>query len=117
MDLSTIFVLLGACLVVALLSIRLHNVEVRVRRAINHLDTRNARSVTLAKMAYVEASLTELTDAYDALLTSHKKLRSRIGMRAVRQGKIDAAEAMPDSQTDPAGYKKAMRLKLRSTTT
>ena len=38
-----------------------------------------------AKMAEIDTSLTELTDAYDALLKSHKKLRSRIGMRENRQ--------------------------------
>lgn len=111
-ELFTILALFAGCIVVALLSIRQYNVEARCRNAIHRMETRNARSVTLAKMAHVEASLTELTDAYDALLTSHKKLRSRIGMRHVRENRENA---VPDSQTDPAGYKKAMRLKLHST--
>jgi len=36
-------------------------------------------------MAAVEATMTDLTDSYDGLLASHKKLRSRIGMRATRE--------------------------------
>ena len=111
-ELLTISVIFALCFVAVLMSIRLANVEKRVDAAIETLRTRNARSVSLAKMAYVETSLSELTDAYDALLQSHKKLRSRIGMRAVRESKIKAAEAIPDPQTDPAGYKKAMRNKI-----
>lgn len=72
----------------------------------------NKRSLSLKKMAEVEATLSELTDAYDALLTSHKKLRSRIGMRANRELKKDSE--IPDASTDPAGYKKVMRLKLQN---
>lgn len=111
-DLLTVSIIFGLCFLAALMSIRLFNVEQQVREAIRTLNERNSRSVSLAKMAHVEASLSELTDAYDALLSSHKKLRSRIGMRAVRAGKEAAANALPDPQQDPAGYKKAMRLKL-----
>ena len=111
-ELSTIVVLLFSVIVVALLSLRQYNLEVRVRNALRRLEHNNSRSVSLAKMAYVEASLSELTDAYDALLSSHKKLRSRIGMRAVREGAEAARQAIPDPKDDPAGYKKAMRLKL-----
>jgi len=76
----------------------------------HYIQTQNKRSLSLKKMAEVEATLSELTDAYDALLTSHKKLRSRIGMRANRQDKKE--NEIPDSKTDPAAYKRAMRLKL-----
>jgi hypothetical protein len=111
-ELSTILMLLAVCLIVALLSIRQYNVEVRVRNAVRRLETQNARSLTLAKMAHVEAALTELTDAYDALLDSHKKLRARIGMRKVRADRKENGSDVPDSTVDPAGYKRAMRLKL-----
>lgn len=80
--------------------------------AANYVASQNKRSLSLKKMAEVEATLSELTDAYDALLTSHKKLRSRIGMRANRQEKKD--NEIPDPTKDPAGYKKAMRLKLNA---
>ena len=42
-----------------------------------------------AEIAKLSAELTELTDAYHALLASHKKLRSRIGMRENRKRKLD----------------------------
>lgn len=102
-----------ALIVVALLSLRLRNVENQVSQALIHLAANNKRSIGLKKMAEVEASLTELTDAYDALLTSHKKLRSRIGMRANRDAKQqDKQNEIPDPRDDPAGYKREMRLKL-----
>lgn len=74
------------------------------------IKLQNKRSVTLAKLAEIEAQMTDLTDAYDAILASHKKLRARIGMRAVRAEKENA---VPDAATDPAGYKRAMRLQLQ----
>ena len=45
----------------------------------------NSKSVTLKRMAEVESTLTDLTDSYNSLLTAHKKLRSRIGMRESRR--------------------------------
>lgn len=76
------------------------------------IKLQNKRSLSLSKLAEIETQLTELTDAYDALLASHKKLRSRIGMRAHRAGKGTTDGGIPDSRDDPAGYKRAMRLKL-----
>lgn len=55
------------------------------RRACQYTQEANEESVSLAKLASLECTMTELTDSYDALLTSHKKLRSRIGMREHRQ--------------------------------
>lgn len=72
----------------------------------------NKRSLTLGKIAEIETQLTELTDAYGALLDSHKKLRSRIGMRANRAAKDAESGGIPDPKVDPAGYKRVMRLKL-----
>lgn len=43
-----------------------------------------ATNVTRKWRAEVEAELTDLRDAYTALLENHKKLRSRVGMRAKR---------------------------------
>jgi len=86
--------------------------EKYVESCMNYVREENKRAVSLRKMAEVEATLTELTDAYDALLTSQKKLRSRIGMRANREKKRD--DAVPDPQKDPAGYKAAMRIKLQN---
>ena len=78
------------------------------------IKLQNKRSLTLSKLAEIETELTELKDAYDSLLTSHKKLRSRIGMRENRAAKGSSESQIPDSTTDPAGFKRAMRLKLQN---
>ena len=109
-ELSTILVIFLCLVVVALLSLRVRNLEAAVFHALETLKTSNSRAISLKKMAEVEATLSELLDAYDALLASHKKLRSRIGMRAVREQRSE----IPDAQADPAGYKRAMRLKLQN---
>jgi hypothetical protein len=114
-DLSTIlivfigFVTFFACL---FMFARLIRTEKYVDSCMSYVNEQNKRSLSLKKMAEVETSLTELTDSYDALLTSHKKLRSRIGMREHRAPEADREGAIPDSQRDPSGYKRAMRLKL-----
>lgn len=85
------------------------------RDAVMTVLNQNKRAVSLRRMAEVEATLTDLADSYDALLKAHKTLRSRIGMRHVRDQKIaNGIETIPDSTADPAGYKRAMRLRLRS---
>lgn len=76
------------------------------------IKLQNKRSVSLSKLAEIEASLSELLDAYDALLASHKKLRARIGMRHNRAAQRESESDIPDPKTDPAGYKRVMRLKL-----
>ncbi len=43
------------------------------------------------RIAELSSQMTELTDSYDALLKSHKKLRSRITMRDNRQKGLDAS--------------------------
>lgn len=53
--------------------------------ALNFAKSDKYDPVGLARIAEIEASLTELSDSYAALLKSHKRLRSRIGMRAVRE--------------------------------
>lgn len=81
------------------------------------METRNARSVSLKKMAEVEIALTELTDSYDALLKSHKKLRSRIGMRANRQVKSEPNgfdnDAPPADDAGKAAYKAKFRAEMK----
>ena len=62
------------------------------------------------QIAELSAEITELTDAYAALLKSHKKLRSRITMRENRAKRVD-----PDPDTDLSSEtdKKALRLAAR----
>lgn len=106
-ELSTIFVL--AALALSLIALYISIAAVRFVRY------NSSESLSLSKMAKVEASLTELTDSYDALLTSHKKLRSRIGMRKHR-GNGEAKDDEPDSRTDPAAWKRWARLQLHQGT-
>lgn len=60
-----------------------------------------------AKIAELDASITELTDAYDALLKSHKKLRSRLTMRANRQDAGNGVDLSNETE------KKRLRLQCR----
>jgi len=82
--------------------------------ALSWLFMRRARknAVRPRVIAELASSLTELQDAYEALLASHKKLRSRISMRDLREKRSNGSD-MPDSTTDPAGWKRQMRLQLR----
>lgn len=120
-DLSTISVLLLA-VSLAFFAIALW-ISVRAYRysgaAWQYVQNMNAESQSLAEIARISADLTELHDAYSALLSSHKKLRSRVGMREVRERRKNGADAptdgdLPDPRVDPEGWKRAMRLRLRS---
>jgi len=71
----------------------------------------NAESLSLKRVTDLEASLTELTDSYEAVRVSLRKLRARITMRENRE--TPANGELPDPRSDPDGYKRAMRLKLR----
>lgn len=62
----------------------------------------NKASVTLKRQTELETQLTELTDSYDALLKSHRKLRSRIGMRRNREKGRDSDDDALESVTDKA---------------
>ena len=67
------------------------------------------------RLTEIECELTELTDSLVAIHASMKKLRARVGMRENRAKKNDEQDGVPDPVADPGGYKRAMRLKLRST--
>lgn len=69
--------------------------------------------VSVKQLTEIETTLTEHDDSLRALHASLKKLRSRAGMREYR-ARENGADAVPDPTTDPAGYKRAMRLKLKS---
>lgn len=87
-----------------------------VRDAVEHIEMQNKRSVTLSKLAEIETTLTELTDSYAALLTSHKKLRSRIGMREHRDktGK-EVVDTLPTTEAERLAYKARLRDRAKST--
>ena len=73
----------------------------------------NKASVSLKKMTALEIEMTEITDSVGSLHTSLHKLRSRVGMRelAARKAK-EQSDELPDSKTDPEGWKREMRKRL-----
>ena len=73
----------------------------------------NTASKSLAKLTKIEAELTEHADSIASLHQTLHKLRSRVGMRELRQReKTQDIAAEPDARTDPAGWKQHMRVKL-----
>lgn len=92
-----------------------------IGECISWVQKENKRAVSLRRIAELESTLTELTDSYEHLLASHKKLRSRIGMRAHRaksdqaENGIDLNGPAPLDESQKAAYKQALRHKLRAT--
>lgn len=78
-----------------------------------YVQQANKRSVTLKRVAELETQLTELYDAYHALLSSHKKLRSRIGMREHREKKKTPQNGAQMDDSDRAVLKEQLRDQLR----
>ena len=66
------------------------------RDSVNYVLSQNKNAVTLRKMADIETAVTDLTDAYDSLITQHKRLRARIGMRENRAAKQNPVESTDD---------------------
>jgi len=79
------------------------------RRAAEYVAVSNKRSVTLRQLSDIQAELTDQADAVAALHENHKKLRSRIGMRHLREQRKDD---VPDPTADPQGFKHEMRKRL-----
>ena len=100
---------LGLAIFACILSIVSYVAAVRIARLV---ATELTESGLLAKIARLEASVTDLHDSYEALLDSHKKLRSRIGMRKVREARGKASADVPDAENDPEAWKAAMRQRL-----
>jgi hypothetical protein len=84
------------------------------RRAVAWAKFHNSRNLSLKRLTEIETEMTELSDSVASLHGSLKKLRSRAGMRELRAGQTNGQGAIPDAATDPTGYKRAMRLKLKS---
>lgn len=68
----------------------------------------------LSELAKLSSEMTELTDAYDSLLHSHRKLRSRVGMREVRAKRKNGADEpsespVPGSDDEKAALKRKLR--------
>lgn len=81
----------------------------RVQAAAQFVEAENEASKTLSELARLSAEVTELGDAYVALMEAHRKLRSRIGMRELRARGQD--NKLPDT-TDPGATKRELRAEL-----
>lgn len=81
-------------------------------RVVKWVRNNNKASVSLKRMSKLEAEMTDIVDSVASIHESLRKLRSRVGMRKVRADRENAADVIPDSKTDPAGYKRHMRLQL-----
>lgn len=80
------------------------------KAAVEHCIREQSESKALAELAKLSSEVTGLADAYAALMESHRKLRSRIGMRDLRKRRDD--DDLPDSSSDPAAYKRELRSQL-----
>lgn len=72
------------------------------------------------QIAELEIANSDLASAFDALKSSHRKLAARVGMRDKRERDRLANDGsgngmpkgMPDPNTDPDAWKRAMRAKI-----
>ena len=81
--------------------------------AVRFAQKHNKSSVTLHELTKLQTELTEHSDSIIALHASLAKLRARIGMRKVRED-ANKGDGLPDSITDPEGWKAAMRLRIHN---
>ena len=88
-----------------------YRAAIHAQECASWMEKNNKAAVSLKKIAELEIAVTEQTDAIAAYGESLKKLRSRVGMRKVREERSNGSD-MPDPATDPDGWKRAMRLKL-----
>lgn len=117
-ELSTILALFGgfSLMISAILFYIVRAYGQRVSAAIHYLHTQNKNAVSLRRIAEMETTLTELSDSYDALLKSNRKLGARLRMRANRQNGREEPELpgnVPAEETERAAYKAKLREKLR----
>lgn len=93
----------------------MHKLGVYCREAVEWVQLQNKNAVSLRRMAEVESTLTDLTEAYSTLLEGHKKLRSRIGMRELRDRKENEADLAPGAaDSDRLAFKNQLRLAAKS---
>lgn len=78
------------------------------------IDKNNLDALSDSKIADLERSLTELWDSHSSLLASHKRLRSKYGMRDLRERRKNGedGEQEPDLFSDD-DRKAALKRKLR----
>ena len=107
--LSTIFPYVAILVSIGALGVSFVGMQFALR---NKRDEREYRNILLA--------LTELEDLHEALAASHKRLRSRVGMRELRERRkngdnppnIDAGDPEGRTVNDPDEWKRRKRIEL-----
>jgi len=112
--LSTVFLYGGLFLVWILPFIVAIQARNMAAHALQRSSERLARNIQLNKLTDIQTEITEHADSIESLHTSLKKLRSRVGMRALRDRNAKKDDDIPDHLRDPEGYKREMRKKLRA---
>lgn len=115
--LSTILPLIALGVAGLALGIALFSLGDGRKRAVavaNYVTKHNKASVSLKRMTDLEVQMTEISDSVTALHESLRKLRARITMRQHRAEPKNTADGIPDSKTDPDGWKRAMRIQLHN---
>jgi hypothetical protein len=82
--------------------------------AFKYAQEHSAEEVSRKALASLHAELSDLTESYDQLLQSHKKLRARIGMREVRARRQEENGLDDDIDISTTRDKDALRLALKS---
>ena len=82
------------------------------RAAVEYVEKQNKNAVSLRKLTELEVGVTDLWDSHATLLKSHKTLRSRIGMRELREQRENGQDV--DSQGEPLTAKQKLRLRAKA---
>jgi len=85
---------------------------------VDWVNENNLEALSSSKIAECERSLTELWDSHQSLLASHKRLRSKYGMRDLRErkknGQDEETEEMFPDDDKKAAYKAKLRNECRA---
>lgn len=117
-DLSTFLVVFAAFLLMcaSYVAYKVRRMANRVAAAVTYLHTQNKNAVSLRRIAELESTLTELSDSYEVLLKSVKKLGARARTRAAREkagNGLDLDTSPPADESSRAAYKAKLRENLR----
>jgi len=116
-ELSTYVAVFGAfnLAVLSIFAWRIARMLASSRALASYIHNQNKNAVSLRQIAELSSEVTQLKDAYDALLESHKKLRSRIGMRKTREKRSNGvdSDAVPADESARVVYKNQLRAKLK----
>lgn len=93
----------------------IRTVTARIHAAIQYLHNQNKNAVSLRRIAELETTVAELSDAYEAVLKSVRKLGARARTRANREKRGNGVdlETVPPDEAEKAAYKQRLRAKLR----